>query len=73
MTPAEFFEKANAGSLVRYDKNFCMSVRITTISRVDKCATGRDTKMHRSVFLYLNNGMLKEGISGSFANVELSP
>ena len=72
MSPSEFFEKATAGSLVRYDKDNCMSVRITTISKVERCATGRDTKTHRRIFLFLNNGMLKEGISGSFDSVELS-
>ncbi|OGG57186.1 hypothetical protein A3D71_00100 [Candidatus Kaiserbacteria bacterium RIFCSPHIGHO2_02_FULL_55_20] len=70
MSPAEFFEKAKAGSRIRYDKDFHMDVRITFISRLCGYAIGRQVGTKRRVYLMLSGGMLKEGISGSFVNLE---
>lgn len=71
MTPVEFFEKATPGCRIRYDKNLCMDVRIMFISRLCGYAIGKQIGTKRRVCLILSNGMLKEGISGSFNRIEL--
>ena len=73
MTPVEFFEKAFAGSRIRYDKDNRMHVRIVFVSRVGEYAMGKEFGTNRNIYLFLKNGMLKEGIRGCFASVELFP
>jgi len=73
MSPAEFFEKAKVGSRIRYDKDFRMEVRIKFISRLCGYAIGKQVGTERRIYLMLSNGMLKEGISGGFVDLEFFP